>query len=446
MVAQSTRFIEVPPEVRTIAVTLNSAGERAYLVGGALRDILLGKEAVDFDIATTATPHTVLKLFARVVPTGIAHGTVTIILNKKQFETTTLRKEAAYSDKRHPDRVDFLEDIEADLARRDFTVNAMAWDPLREQFFDPFGGEEDLKKGNLRAVGDAAARFAEDGLRSLRAARFAATLAFKIDGNTRSAMPASASALEQVSRERKRDELVKLLKAPRPSSGLAILEQTSLLSPICAELALLASTPSQEMSDLLAWPRSLTRVDRLPPRLHLRLAGLLADAGRILKPDFQPLDSAKVARKILEHLRFSRKTIDAVWNLVRLSGFAGYAKWDDAQIRRFICRAKRNRAQELVELRRADAAATEDPESEEMKAIDRLADRVREISSSDAPLSIAELAVNGGNLLRHFELKPGPHIGEMLEMLLEHVLEYPEHNTEEHLLKVAQNLLSPSPL
>ena len=207
----------IPDGVRELCTTLHANGEEAWIVGGCLRDLLLGKTVSDWDVATTATPPRVQKLFRKVIPTGIAHGTVTVRLRGTSYEVTTFRGEGAYTDGRRPDEVFFVGTIEEDLARRDFTVNALAYDPVGDRLVDPFGGLEDLDRGLLRAVGDPHQRFAEDGLRVLRGARFTATLGFDLDPETEKAIGPSLGTFRQVSRERVRDEWLKTMTAERPS-------------------------------------------------------------------------------------------------------------------------------------------------------------------------------------------------------------------------------------
>ncbi|HTX74093.1 MAG TPA: polynucleotide adenylyltransferase, partial [Rectinemataceae bacterium] len=226
------RAIRPPQELIDFARALESAGKSCYLVGGAVRDQLLGRPTSDFDLATDARPEEVMRVFRRVVPTGIRHGTVTVHYKGLELEVTTFRTEAGYADGRHPDKVEFASSIEADLSRRDFTINAIAYDLLTRRLVDPHEGREDLGRRLIRAVGDPLERFGEDGLRPLRALRFAAQLGFRVEAATLAAIRPSIGRFRMVSPERVRDELSKMLLSPRPSIGLRLLEETGLLGEI----------------------------------------------------------------------------------------------------------------------------------------------------------------------------------------------------------------------
>src|SRR5512138_3547128 len=226
-----------PQPVLEVLRRLGAAGHRSWIVGGAVRDMLLHRPraAADHDVATPATPDQVRSLFAKVVPTGIEHGTVTVVLGGDAVEVTTFRGEGAYVDGRRPESVTFLTDLEEDLARRDFTMNALAWDPLAPEFRDPFGGQEDLRRGVVRAVGDPAARFGEDGLRTMRAVRFAAQLGYDLDPATRAAIPGALDVVRKVAVERISDELTRLAVAPHAPRALGIMRDTGLLAVVLPE-------------------------------------------------------------------------------------------------------------------------------------------------------------------------------------------------------------------
>ena len=224
----------VPAGVRSVLERLISSGHEAWLVGGGVRDLLRGQDPKDWDIATDAVPEQVVKLFRRVVPTGIAHGTVTVLVPGGQVEVTTFRAESAYVDGRRPESVAFHRDLVADLARRDFTINALAFDPVGSRLRDPFGGQEDLARRRVRCVGVAAERFGEDGLRPLRAVRFATVLEFELEPETEAAIPGALAVFDKVALERRRDELLKLLLAAGVARGLELLRRTGLRCSIKA--------------------------------------------------------------------------------------------------------------------------------------------------------------------------------------------------------------------
>ncbi|MCP4678040.1 MAG: hypothetical protein GY854_21505 [Deltaproteobacteria bacterium] len=426
-------FAEIPEEVYGICRTLKDNGERAYVVGGAVRDLLAGRPGSDIDLATTATPQKVTRLFRKVVPTGMKHGTVTILCEKGKYEITTLRGEGTYTDGRHPDQVEFLNDINADLARRDFTVNAMAWDPISEILYDPFDGRVDLKNRIIRAVGEATERFAEDGLRVLRAARFAATLEFEVEEETLGAMPVAAPALKGVSAERKRDEITRMLGAGNPSRGIILMKRAQLLPYLSTDLADLAGRSEQ------AWQRTLNRVDALPARLHLRLAGLLLDTGDSETSSKKGPERARIARAWLSDMRFEKKIVESVSHLIAEYEFTGFPDWSATEVRRFMRRVGRGPVFDLLELKRCDLSLQTESK-EDLAALDRLAVQVRHTDKSGVPLSVKELPVDGRELMGALSLDPGPQVGRLLEALLEHVLSNPDENNKARLLDVAKNL------
>ncbi|MCX7808954.1 MAG: hypothetical protein N2515_10120, partial [Deltaproteobacteria bacterium] len=221
--------LSVPREVRRICEILRAQGHGAWVVGGCVRDLLLGRPVQDWDIATTALPQEVMSIFRKTIPTGIAHGTVSVLMGGRPHEVTTLRAEGEYLDGRRPKEVRFGVSLKEDLARRDLTINAIAFDPIQRELIDPFGGQEDLKRGLIRAVGNPMERFAEDGLRPLRACRLAAVLGFAMDAETEAAIRPNLSVLAKVAIERVVEEWRKLLRAERPSLGLKIMRRTGIL-------------------------------------------------------------------------------------------------------------------------------------------------------------------------------------------------------------------------
>ncbi|MFO8070983.1 MAG: hypothetical protein R6V85_03825 [Polyangia bacterium] len=415
---RETPAIALPPAVGEICATLDRAGERAYVVGGSLRDLLLGREPADWDVATTATPERVMELFGRTVPTGVAHGTVTVLIGARSVEVTTLRGEGAYSDGRRPDRVEFLDDVDEDLARRDFTINAIAWDPVAREMRDPFDGRADLEAGLLRAVGDPRRRFSEDGLRVLRAARFSSALGFRLESATRAAVSACASGLARVSAERKREELSKTLAAPDPTPGLELIGSAGLLGHLSPSAAGLAES----------WELAVRRAAAVPPRLALRLAALLLDAGE------------GVACGFLGEMRFDRATRELAVRLVRFAPFGGDPDMPAAELRRALSRLGRDRVEDALELRRAALEADETVESERLGREQELAERCLRELRGPAALSREELAIGGREVMRAAEIAPGPQVGRLLDALLERVLERPELNDSEVLERLAAEL------
>lgn len=397
----------VPGAVLAVLRTLGDAGHSAYLVGGAVRDLLLGGPghvAADWDVATSATPEAVTSAFPRVVPTGLAHGTVTVLTADGPVEVTTYRGEGGYTDGRRPDTVVFLEDVDADLARRDFTINALAWNPLTGDFRDPHGGLEDLRAGRVRAVGDPLERLAEDGLRSMRAVRFACVLEFSLDPDTEAAIPRRLSTFRQVAVERVQQELVKLLGARKPGWGLELLDRTRLRPEILPEVE--ATLQRQQA------------LDAAPAEdLGVRLAVLLHDLG------------AEGAPAVLERLRFPKAVQRRVGLLVAEAGLWRTGP-DDAEIRRCLARTGLAEAPALGALFRALATGRGGVEVTWAAAA---ADRLSAQAAARPPLEASDLALTSAEVMAHLGLGPGPEVGRALRRLLDRVLEDPGRNTPEAL-------------
>ncbi len=433
-----------------LARHFDRAGFRCFLVGGALRNIALRGEPTDYDLATDARPEDVQRIFRRVIPTGIQHGTVTILYKGQQFEVTTFRTESTYSDSRRPDSVAFSTSIEEDLARRDFTINGMALDLVSREFFDPHKGLEDIKAKTVRAIGEPAERFGEDGLRVMRALRFATQLEFELAPATREAIPGALPALKQVSAERKRDELVKTVEAKHPARGILLMQETGVMSQLIPELAACDSMPQGEGVNRTVLTHSAYACEGAPrERLEIRLAALLHDVGKVdtyeedeeVGMRFHGHDavSAEHARTILSRLRFSNNVIDAVSHLVRHHMF-GYdpTSWTDATVRRFISRVGAEYVGDLVLLRRADSYGKAGHAVRDRR-LDALEEHVQEVLAADSALSVRDLAVNGNILHEAAGIPKGPLMGRTLEFLLESVLQDPSQNTRDKLVEIARN-------
>jgi tRNA nucleotidyltransferase (CCA-adding enzyme) len=439
----------IPKEIRTIASVLAAKGRKTYVVGGALRDHLMGgRDTNDIDLATDAQPEEILELFPRVVPTGIKHGTVTILIGAFHVEITTLRVENGFSDGRRPDSVDFVADIAEDLSRRDFTMNAMALEVPSGRFFDPFRGSLDIEARKIRSVGDAAARFLEDGLRPLRAVRFAAQLGFSIDEATLVAVAPSIPIFRKVSAERVRDEFTKIMLSARPAAGLDLLETTGLLWEILPELRASRGCSQKGLHAYDVLDHLYRAVQASPPDLVLRLAALFHDIG---KPASKALDSdgfptfhgheaisESLALKAMRRLRFPNDTTAQVCHLVAQHMFHYSHEWTDAAVRRFIARVGTENIENLLRLRLADTAATAgtdlDPET-----VQEFRKRLASVAAKDMALRIRDLAVDG-NDLASLGVPRGPGMGKILGELLETVLDDPGQNTKERLLRIATSL------
>ncbi|HTM44000.1 MAG TPA: hypothetical protein VL137_03540 [Polyangiaceae bacterium] len=376
-------LIAVPAAARSICDALTAQGHGAWVVGGCVRDSLRAQlspsgshYAADWDIATSARPEQVQQLFRRVIPTGIEHGTVTVILGKEHYEVTTLRADVGYSDGRRPDQVQFVDDIVADLARRDFTVNAIAYDVKQNTLLDPFGGLDDLRAGRLRAVGDPAQRFAEDGLRVLRAARFVATLEFSLDPATEQAILPSLESYRKVSSERIRDEWLKALKAPSPSRAFAVMRDHGLLEISAPALSALReqTTPDRAFSLL---DRALIHLDRAPKIPTLQLASLLHRLAEV------PGTAANKAGDLLHALRFSNQEIARVKALITEHRIDYASTWSDASVRRWLQRVSTALYSDLITL----AEITSDDPSD-ASLLSELHKRAAQQIQSGAPLSL----------------------------------------------------------
>jgi tRNA nucleotidyltransferase (CCA-adding enzyme) len=309
---------EIPRPVLDVLRRLRELGFAVFLVGGCVRDLVRGVPPKDFDVTTSAHPHEVQAAFKKVIPTGVQHGTVTVVLGGTHVEVTTFRSEGDYHDGRRPSTVTFESDITEDLSRRDFTINAMAYDPLSRELVDPFGGQVDLQAHIIRCVRDAHERFSEDGLRPLRAVRFAAVLGFSLDPATRAAIPPTIPVFRKVTLERVREEFVKLLLSPRAESGLVLLEETGLLEVFLPELA-------RAEAEAARLARAAAQV--APAEVELRLAALLAD-----------LVTGREARELGIRLKFPNKLADTVGLLIEHAALEARIGEGDPALRRLLAR------------------------------------------------------------------------------------------------------------
>ncbi len=438
----------IPNDVLDLCERLRSRGKRAWIVGGCVRDLLLGRAASDWDIATDARPNELIRIFPRAIPTGIEHGTVTVIASGRHYEVTTLRGEGTYTDGRRPDWVEFVDDITADLARRDFTVNAVAVDPRSGALIDPFGGRGDLGGRVLRAVGDPRERFAEDGLRVLRAARFAATLEFTLDPATEAAIEPTLDTYRKVAAERVRDEWMKTMKARSPSRAFEVMRRTGILAVTCPELLEGVGMEQNQWHAFDVWRHGMECVDACAGDPVLRIAALLHDVG---KPktrawsdktgDYTFYDhdrvGAEIAEPIAARLRFSNDERARIVSLVRHHLFHYSDAWTDAAVRRWIRRVGPDRVDDLYVLNAADARAKGRDFTADIDALAQLKAHVARVLAAGAALSTRDLKINGHDLIRDLGIKPGPVIGQILDALLEAVTSDPCLNERSALLEKA---------
>ncbi len=442
----------VPPDVIALCERLRSKGKRAWIVGGCVRDLLLERVAADWDVATDARPKELLSIFPRAIPTGIDHGTVTVVQHGRHYEVTTLRGEGTYSDGRRPDWVEFVDDITADLARRDFTVNAMAIDPVDAQLIDPFDGRGDLQRGVLRAVGNARERFAEDGLRVLRAARFVATLELELDPETRAAIPLTLETYRKVAMERVRDEWIKAMKARAPSRAFEVMRETGILEITCPELLEGVDLAQNRFHAYDVWRHGLACMDACDADPVLRIAALLHDVGKPRTRAWSEKTSdytfydhdrvgAEIAEPIAARLRFSNDERLRIVSLVQHHLFHYSGEWSDTAVRRWIRRVGSDRVADLYVLNEADVRAKGKDFELDLAALAGLKAHVARVIAEGAALSTRELKVNGHDLIRELAIRPGPVIGQILDALLEAVTNDPSLNERDGLLALARDYL-----
>lgn len=458
-----------------------SHGHAAYVVGGSVRDALLGRPAVDWDLATDARPDRLLAIFPGAVYEN-QFGTVAIREGNTVHEVTTFRSDHEYADFRRPHRVEFGDDIRLDLARRDFTVNAIAWgadapgargglavsstgggaakgglerampEPAppgpampKPTIVDPFDGRADLERRLLRAVGEPAARFREDALRMLRAVRLAAVLGFDIEPSTLAAIRDHAPLAAHVSGERVSAELGKLLQSERPSVGLRLLDATGLLDVLLPELAQQRGVPQNKIPGEDLWGHTVRTVDAAPAdNPVVRWAALLHDIGKPATIDDGPFRGhevvgADMARRLMERLRTPKTVTERVTHLVRQHMFQYEASWGDAGVRRFIQRVGEDAIDELFALREADSIGSGKPVDAD--GLPELRARVTAELEAQAVLDLSRLAVNGDDLKAELGIPPGPRLGRILDELLERVISDPKLNDRATLLLLASSMV-----
>lgn len=436
--------IDLPPKVHRIITTLQSHGYEAYAVGGCVRDSILGRKPEDWDITTSATPMETKALFERTFDTGIEHGTVTVLLEREGFEVTTYRVDGKYEDSRHPSEVHFTRSLSEDLLRRDFTINAMAYNE-EEGLVDIFGGMEDLKKHCIRCVGNAKERFGEDALRILRAVRFSAQLGFDIEDETKEAIRLLAPTLANISAERIQTELIKLLVSPHPER-IRLAYELGITKIILPEFdAMMATEQETPHHCYNVGEHTIHAMMGIAPEKILRLTMLFHDMG---KPAKKTVDddgtahfkghavvSEELAREIMHRLKFDNDTLRRVTRLVYYHDYRMPA--NARNVRRAMNKIGEDIFPYYMQVRRADTMAQSGYQREEKLAnldgIERLYD---EIIEKRQCVSLKELALTGSDLIAA-GVKPGPRIGEILNRLLEEVIESPGKNEKEYLLGLA---------
>lgn len=439
--------IQLPEKVNKIISVLKTHGYEAYAVGGCVRDSVLGRIPDDWDITTSATPLETKQLFPRTFDTGIEHGTITVLMDKDAFEVTTYRIDGKYEDSRHPREVTFTRSLREDLLRRDFTINAMAYND-EEGLVDIFGGMEDLQKKTIRCVGDARARFGEDALRILRAVRFAAQLGFEIEKETRQGIHELAPNLENISAERIQVELVKILVSPNPGL-LRTAYELGITKVILPEFDAMMVTGQETPHHMYSvGEHTLKAIEQIRADKVLRLTMLFHD---IAKPVMKTVDlegvahfkmhdlkGAEMTKAILRRLKFDNDTLHKVVKLVQYHDYRMPAK--PYNVRRAMNKIGEELFEDYLEVRRADVLAQSMYQRvEKLQNLKDIQVCYEEILSKDECVSLKKLAVTGSDLIAD-GMRPGKELGDMLQKLLEIVIEHPEYNTRGKLLELRKTL------
>ncbi|HQU07759.1 MAG: hypothetical protein B7X04_02595 [Parcubacteria group bacterium 21-54-25] len=448
---------DVPREIRAVTNTLRNAGFEAYLVGGCVRDLLLGRKPKDWDVTTNAKPENIQSIFEETFYTN-NFGTVGVVndtedISLKVVEVTPYRTESAYEDKRRPNSVTFGNAIEEDLARRDFTINAIAYDDSKGQIVDPYKGQKDIEAKVLQTVGDPEERFDEDGLRLMRALRLVAELDFALDAQTAAAIQKKAHNLSYISKERIRDELVRILNSDQPMTALVLAARLDILEHISSDLMRGIGVEQNQAHSFDVFEHLMRTMQHAADKnwhFDIRLAGLFHD---VSKPETRrwseekkewtfhghEVVGARVAKKALEDLRFSRETIEKVVKLVRWHMF--FSDPDQitlSAVRRMVRNVGEENIWDLLNLRICDRVGTGRPKEQPFRF--RKYKAMVEQALRD-PISAAMLKIDGTHIMEKFHVQPGPRIGWTLHALLEEVLEDPKKNTEDYLDSRVSELL-----
>lgn len=441
--------IKIPPQVNRAMEILQYNGHTAYVVGGAVRDALMGKSPHDWDITTSALPEETLEAFAefRTIETGLKHGTVTVIVDGTSLEITTYRIETGYSDNRHPDKVDFTDKVEDDLSRRDFTVNAIAYSPSAG-FADPFDGRSDIEKGIVRCVGEADKRFGEDALRILRALRFSSVLGFEIDSETSESIHCNYPLLKNISVERIFTELSKLLCGK--DAGRILREYEDVIFFILPELKPMKNCVQNHKRHIYdVWGHTVAAVENIDPLPELRFAMLFHDSG---KPKCKSTDangtdhfyshgkeSTKIAYEILTKLKTSTKFKNCVCNLVEYHDFMPH-KISKKNFKKYIGKLGIDTVKQLFAVREADVKAQNPIFHTESLEENKIGLEILEEIENETPcFGISDLAI-GGKELAAIGIEPSPEMGRILGTLLDEVMEEKTENTPQALITRALQL------
>ena len=428
---------EIPDIVFDISRRLIKNGYQAFIVGGAIRNSMLGCQVKDWDVATDATPDSIHDLFPEMTSFNLKHGTVTLVFEGRHFEVTTFRGTEGFSSC-----------IEEDLAHRDFTINAMAYDIIHKRIIDPFGGQRDIEGKVVRAVLNPLERFQEDPLRMMRAIRFSLELGYAIEPETLMAIKTMAQAIDIVAKERVRDELLKILMVRRPSAGFHLMRKSGLLKRILPELVEGYRKRQNNYHKYTIYRHTMETVDSIKDDPVLRLSALLHD---IAKPRVREKingrwrffghakASAELTREIMMRLKFSNERITRVTHLIAHHMFDYKQELSDKTVRRFIKRIGADNVDDLIALRKADDLAHGWGRDFE-KDIEKFKNRIDSHIKKSYPLTISDLAVNGHDVMAVSGLQPGPRVGRILNQLLEEVIGKPEYNRRDKLVEIVKRM------
>ncbi len=420
--------MKLPNDVQYILDKLSENGFEAFIVGGCVRDALLNKNPQDYDITTNALPEKIEELFQKTIPTGIKHGTVTVLINQKPYEVTTYRVDGEYEDNRKPKDVKFVSNIKEDLKRRDFTINAMAYNKTLG-FKDYFDGKGDLEKRLIKCVGNPDKRFSEDALRMLRAIRFSCQLNFKIEEETLKSIKRNFKLIKNISMERIQSEFTKIILSPNPDKGLMLLRKLGFSDILVKEFKSLKCVNCYDSYDDVHDSYELLNI--LPNKLPVRLAGLFHKV-------YNSENASEKGRIILKKLKYDNNTINNSCNLIenlnKLSPIMTRKK-----LKMLINEVGKENIFDLLDLEKGYLLYMDEFDTE---YIDILKDRVHDILESGEPISIKDLSITGSDLINELGFKPGKDIGITLNFLLENVLQTPELNTKENLLNLSKQFSS----
>lgn len=456
--------IEVPKEVMMVIAVLHAASHEAYLVGGCVRDLLMGITPKDYDVTTNATPEEVIGLFPKtfyeniygtvgVVTCGEELGTICSDETVRIVEVTPYRLETSYSDNRHPDEVKWSKNLLDDLSRRDFRVNSIAYNPVTREIIDPHNGQKDIEERKICAVGDANVRFNEDALRLMRAIRFMSQLDFDIDSVTRESISNNAHLLKHISQERIRDEFCKLVMSDFPMRGIIMMKETGILEYVVPELLRGVGVTQNQAHMYDVWEHNLRTLQHAADKkwpLHVRLSAIFHD---ISKPETKRFSKekgvitfyghdvvgARVTHEIMERMKFSKDLIEKVSMFVRWHMFFSDTEQITlSAVRRLITNVGKENVWDLINLRICDRVGTGRPKEEPYRL--RMYESMVEQALKD-PISLKMLKTDGKRIMDVTQETPGPKIGHILHALFDEVLENPEKNTEEYLDSRAKELI-----